>query len=75
MTVVNGFPDIEVVDDVENDYRPGGVDLHTDRGADQLEPGTGAAVPAMNIWFMPMAIVVVMAIALVLLRRRSEVVT
>jgi hypothetical protein len=40
-TVSNVFPDIEVVDDIEGDYRPGGVGPHTDRGADQLEPGTG----------------------------------
>lgn len=42
-TVTNVFPDFEVIDDVEKDYRPGGVDLHSDRGADQLEPGTGAS--------------------------------
>ena len=42
MTVTNVFPDIEVIDDIEGDYRPGGIDLHSDRGADQLEPGTGA---------------------------------
>ena len=41
MTVTNVFPDFEVVDDIEGDYRPGGVGPHTDRGADQLEPGTG----------------------------------
>jgi len=41
MTVTGAFPDIEVIDDIEKDYRPGGVILHSDRGADQLEPGTG----------------------------------
>lgn len=41
MTVASLAPDIEVVDDIEQDYRPGGVTLHSDRGADQLEPGTG----------------------------------
>ncbi len=38
-TVTNVFPDIEVIDDLEGEYRPGGAVLHTDRGADQLEPG------------------------------------
>jgi hypothetical protein len=43
MTVTNVFPDFDVIDDIEKDYRPGGVLLHSDRGADQLEPGTGAS--------------------------------
>ncbi len=39
--------DIAVVDDIEKDIRPGGAGPHTDRGADQLEPGvrSGAAIP------------------------------
>jgi hypothetical protein len=39
MTVANIGPDIAVLDDIEKDYRPGGLPLHSDRGADQLEPG------------------------------------
>jgi hypothetical protein len=50
MTVTNVFPDIEVIDDIEGDYRPGGVDLHTDRGADQLDPGTGASGVRPSWW-------------------------
>jgi hypothetical protein len=48
MTVTNVFPDFEVVDDIEEEYRPGGVDLHTDRGADQLDPGTEPVAVLIN---------------------------
>ena len=50
MTVTNVAPDIEVVDDIEKDFRPGGATLHTDRGADQLEPGVGNAIPSAGGW-------------------------
>jgi hypothetical protein len=74
MTVTNVFPDIEVIDDIEGDYRPGGVTLHTDRGADQLEPGTEGAsgVPVMSTWAMAVTVVLVMAIAVVFIRRRAR---
>ncbi|NOT35264.1 MAG: hypothetical protein HOP12_14060 [Candidatus Eisenbacteria bacterium] len=40
MTVTTNGPDRAVLDDIEKDVRPGGVSPHSDRGADQLEPGT-----------------------------------
>lgn len=44
MTVGNVGLDIAVVDDIEKDVRPGGLGPHTDRGADQIEPGVSSGV-------------------------------
>lgn len=70
MTVGNTYPDIEVSDDIEKDYRPGGITLHSDRGADQLEPGTEPAIPVMGTWGMVATIVLLMATAVFVMRRR-----
>ena len=48
-TVTGGWPhprDYAVTDDIEHDFRPGGLasSLHTDRGADQIESGILLAV-------------------------------
>jgi hypothetical protein len=68
LTVTNTPPDIEVVDDIEQDVRPGGVTLHTDRGADQLEPGIGNAVPSLGRWALLMLMGLLGAAAGVALR-------
>jgi hypothetical protein len=52
--------DIAVVDDIERQSRPGGVpNPHTDRGADQIEPGVALAVGpgpgAEGLWAAPAA--------------------
>ena len=67
MTVTNLAPDFAVVDDIEKDFRPGGVTLHTDRGADQLEPGTGNAVPSAGGWAMLILLVFLAATGVVTL--------
>lgn len=48
MTVSDVPPDIAVLDDIELDVRPGGANPHTDRGADQIEPGVAADVGAID---------------------------
>lgn len=59
----NGLPharDKAVLNDIEQDGRPGGVPLHTDRGADQLEPGICSATVSPHkdvsrLWASPRA--------------------
>jgi hypothetical protein len=69
LTVTNTPPDIEVVDDIEKDVRPGGVTLHTDRGADQLEPGTGNTLPAADRWALLLLLALVASTGTVMLTR------
>ena len=60
-TVADGAPyfrDKAVRDDIEKDPRPGGEPPHTDRGADQLDPGIVSGVPdgppdAGWLWAVP----------------------
>ncbi|MDZ4803239.1 MAG: hypothetical protein SGI90_00070 [Candidatus Eisenbacteria bacterium] len=49
MTVGNVGSDIAVIDDIEGDVRPGGPGPHTDRGADQLEPGVMSGIGDIDI--------------------------
>ncbi|MFQ5601258.1 MAG: right-handed parallel beta-helix repeat-containing protein [Candidatus Krumholzibacteriia bacterium] len=49
VNVDDGAPhanDVAVHDDIERDPRPGGFGLHTDRGADQVEPGVASSAPS-----------------------------
>ena len=52
------FRDIAVRDDIDRQVRPGGKPAHTDRGADQADPGVALAVerppvPAGGLWVKP----------------------
>jgi hypothetical protein len=60
-TVDNGAPyvrDKAVRNDIEQDGRPSGLPLHTDRGVDQLEPGVSSSVGPLHpvkslLWAFP----------------------